>query len=184
MLLTLIAIHQPPVSLLNLFLCLTIMVSMFLYLASAAQLNAYSQFKPGTLWLGPVVAGLQHLSKRGPYINLTSRWLYLHLYEPVLDTYSRTSLNSLNTAVWSLQLFGSPSVTSAYIDKITAWYAVREVILISKIWIKELVFPNARCQGKLKALCIGNKICYIVETQTKHILHFCFWHSVLTITEG
>lgn len=45
--------------------------------------------------------------------------------------------------------------------------------------MKELVFANARCQGKLKPLCIGNKICYtvsshIVETQTKHVLHFCF----------
>lgn len=45
MLLTLIAMHQPSVSLLDLFLYLTAMVSVFLYLASAARLNAYSQFK-------------------------------------------------------------------------------------------------------------------------------------------
>lgn len=115
MLLTLIAMHQSSVSLLDLFLYLTAMVSVFLYLP--LQLNSMLTLssKPGILWLGSVVAGLQHLSNRVPYTNFISWWLYLHLYEPVVDTCSRTSLNSLNTAVWSLQLFCSPSVTSAYI---------------------------------------------------------------------
>lgn len=115
MLLTLIAMHQPSVILLDLFLYLTVMVSVFLSLASAAQLNAYSQFKtwdPVTWFCGGrSPASLQ----RVPYINFISWWLYLHLYEPVVDTCSRTSLNSLNTAGWSLQLFCSPSVTSAYV---------------------------------------------------------------------